>query len=513
MSGARDVVVVGGGHNGLTAAAWLARRGRRVVVVERRERLGGLAASEQFHPGYRTAGVLHDTAAVRDWVVAGLELERHGLERRVPPPVLVPATDGPGLLLERDPAAAADELARLAPADVEAYAAYRSFVERVAPALGRLTDRPPPDLFDPGVADLWSLGRSALALRLLGRRRMMELLRAAPSPVADWLDERFAAEPLKAALAAPAVWSTWCGPRSPGTTANLLVAEAAAGRPVAGGAPALVRALEGASRAAGVELRTGAEVERLLLDGPRVTGVRLAGGDEIAAPVVVATCDPRQLFLRLLPPAALTGRLGRDVANYRVRGTTAKVDLALDGYPELACRPGFEAEEIRTGESLEEQERAFDAVKYRRFSARPVLDVRLPTVESPELAPPGHHVASILVHFAPYELEGGWGEERNEELLEAVLGVLEAYAPRLREQIVGRRVSSPADLERRFALTGGHLHHGEHALDQLAVRPTPECARYSTPYPGLYLGGSGSHPGGGLTCAPGALAAGAVLAE
>ncbi len=511
MSERYDVVVIGAGHNGLAAAALLAKGGRKTLVVERREVVGGLAASEEFHPGYRSAGVLHDTSAVRPWVVEALELKRHGLAlREEAPPVFVPERQGDGLLLWRDPGKAAVELTA---ADGARYVEYRAFLARLAPVFRRLTDRPPADLAEPGFRGALQLGRAALALRRLGKSAMLEVMRILPASAADWLGEWFEAELLKAALAAPAIWATWTGPRSPGTTANLLLAETTAGPPVAGGPAALTAALETAARAGGVEIRSGAGVERLMMQNGAVTGVRLEGGEEVGAAAVLASCDPRSLFLRLLPPGALPGRLRRDIGNFRARGTTAKIHLALSGYPDLAGRPGLLAESIRIGESLEEQERAFDAVKYRRFSARPVLDVQVPTLETPELAPAGHHVFSILVHFAPYDLEKGWSEEQKERLLQAVMAVLSRYAPGLEDLVVGREVLSPVDLESRYGVSGGHVHHGEHATDQLVVRPTPECARYATPFAGLYLCGSGSHPGGGLTCAPGALGARAVLAR
>ncbi len=531
MSERYDAVVIGAGPNGLAAAALLAKRGRKTMVVERREMVGGLAASEEFHPGYRTSGVLHDTSGLRPWVVAALELDKHGLVRRPdPPPVLVPQREGPGLVLWRDPQRAAEELAALSPGAPERYADYRAFVARLDPVFQRLTAGPPPDLFDPGAAGLLSLGRPAFALRRLGRRRFAEVLRVMPTCVADWLGERFESELLKAALAAPAIWSTYTGPRSAGSTTNLLLAETTAGTPVAGGARGLVAALERAAAAHGVEILTSSPVDQLRVRDGRVVGVRLGSGERIEAPAVLASCDPKRLFLRHLPPELLTHRLGRDVANLRTRGTAAKIDLALSAYPEFACRPGLVAESIRTGESLEEQERAFDAVKYRRFSERPILDVQVPTVEASgptsELAPTGHHVFSILVHFAPYRLdvdgaagsdpaadpERGWSEEQRERLYQAVMRVLAGYAPGIEGLVVGRRVLTPRDFESQYGVTGGHLHHGEHAIDQLLVRPTPETARYRTPYPGLYLCGSGSHPGGGLTCAPGVLGARAALA-
>lgn len=521
MSQKHDVVVIGAGHNGLTAAAILARAGRKVLVVEGREVIGGLAAGEEFHPGYRSTGVLQDTAGIRRWVVADLGLEQHGLAFcSSPPPVFVPELSGPGLELFRDPGDAAEELSRhsshlrasgATSQDAERYGEYRAFLARITPVLRRLLDRPPPEIFEPGLGDLLELGRSALSLRLMGKRDMMELLRIAPMCVADYLGEWFDSELLKAALAGPAIAATWTGPWSPGTNLNLLLDEAHREGPVKGGPQALVVALERAARAQGVEIRTGARVEGLELRQGRVAGVRLQDGEILEATAVAASCDPKQVFLRLLPAGASPRQSEQNMVNFRSRGTTAKVNLALSGYPRLACRPDVTPAVIRTGETLDQLERAFDPVKYRQLSDEPVLDVHVPTIESPELAPDGHHVFSILASFAPHDLEGGWTDERKDELYQRVVSALGRYAPDLEDAIVGSEVSTPAALETRYGITGGHLYHGEHSTDQLVVRPTPECARYQTPFAGLFLCGSGSHPGGGITCAPGALAARAML--
>jgi len=505
-----DVIVIGAGHNGLTAAALLARAGRKTLLVERRELLGGLAASEEFHPGYRTNGVLHDTSCVRPWVVDALDLKSHGLSRATSEAaVLIPQREGRGLVFDRSVDRVADELGA---DEGRNYRAYRDFIDRLKPAVARLIDSPPPELFEPGIGDLLSLGRSALALRLMGERSMMEILRVAPMALADWLDERFDSELLQAALAGPAIQNTFTGPRSPASTANLLLAECLAERPIQGGPASLVSALEGAARDADVEIRTGAAVDRVLGCVDRVSGVRLAGGEEIAAGTVVASCDPKHLFLDLVPPALLPRNLDHSMSIYRARGTAARVHLALSGSPTFASRPDERVASVRIGETLEDFERAFDAVKYRQFSQRPVLDVQIPTLDSPELAPEGHHVFSIAVHFAPFEYEGGWNDEAREELYSRVLSRLDEAAPGVRELIVGSEVLTPEDLAARYGVTGGHLHHGEHALDQLLVRPAPECARYATPFEGLFLAGSGAHPGGGLTCAPGGLAAKRILA-
>ena len=504
MSRQRELVVIGGGHNGLTVATLAARAGRDVLLLERREEVGGLAAGEEFHPGYRSTGVLLSTAGVRSWAVEELELSNHGLARRPAPKVLVPRRDGEAVVVGQDIGGVSDT-------DRASYRALHEFVDRIRPVVRRFTDRPPPDLLDAGALDLLRLGLTGFALRRLGRGTMSELLRVAPTSVADWLDESFDSPALKAALAAPALWAGRVGPRAPGTTANLLLALAAAEEPVRGGPAALVAALERAARAAGAEIRTGAEVEALRVDGDAVAGVRLSGGEEIGAARVAASCDPKQLFLRLVPPPARSRRLTADVASFRARGAVARVDLALSGYPGFTGRDSEVFEAIRVGETLDELERAADAVKYRRLAERPMLEVRVPTIETPGLAPPGHHVFSLLVGFAPHDLDGGWDDAARRALVDRTLDRLAEHAPDTRRLLVGHRVLTPVDLERRYGLTGGHLFHGEHALDQLLVRPVPDCARYETPIEGLILCGSGSHPGGGLTCAPGALATKAIV--
>lgn len=514
MSSQWDVAVIGAGHNGLTAAAWLARQGRKVVVLERRERAGGLAASEEFVPGYRTAGVLHETAAVRRWVVSQLDLVGHGLElRKEGLPILIPAATGSGYLHWRNPERAASEIAALSSTDGESYRKFRAFVSRLQPVVRKVFDEPPADLERLGPGDLWDLGRRALTLRLLGRADMMELFRIVPMCVADWLREWFETEIISAALAGEAVTHGVTGPWSPGTNLNLLLSETLAHAGVKGGPASLLAALEKAAAGVGVEVRTAAPVKALNFENGTVAGVILEDGEVVAARQVAAACDPKTLFLDLIPPHYLLLEFEREVTLYRTRGTAARVDLALRAYPEFTCRPKLEAARIRTGATLDELERAFDPVKYRQMSTRPMLDIYVPTVERPELAPAGHHVFSILVHWVPYALEGGWGADQKEQLFERVMDTLGRYAPTSRELTVGHRVMTPVDLESDYGVSGGHLYHGEHATDQLLTRPTAQCAQYATPFPGLYLCGSGSHPGGGITCAPGALAARAILKD
>ena len=495
MSG--DAVVIGSGHNGMVAALRLAGAGRRVTVVERREVVGGLAAGEEFHPGYRSPGLLHDTAGLRPRIVAALGLERHGLGWRERPPVMVARPGRAPLRLS-----AGDELA-----------AWRRSIDELRPFLSRLQERPPPRLELRGAGDFLLLGLEGLALRRLGRRRGRELLRVLPMPAQDWLSEWFDDPEVAGALAAPGLLGVFAGPRSPGTAGSLLLMESGAGREVAGGPAALTAALASAAKAVGVEVRTGDAVAAIEVSEGRVSGVRLASGAEVPAAVIAASCDPTTTLLGLLPPGSLGMRDERALRSYRSRGTVAKLHLALSGTLELAGDGGAPSELVRIG-NLDELERAFDALKYDRVPDAPGLEIRLPSLADPELAPAGHQVASVLVDCVPYEPEGGWSAELRERLQAAVLSRLEGVAPGLRGLVVGSELLTPPDLEERYGVAGGHLFHGEMALDQmLSLRPAICAGRYRTPIEGLYLAGGGSHPGGGISGLPGWLAAGAVLAD
>ncbi len=494
MAHNHDTIIIGGGHNGLTCAALLARQGRKVLVLEHLDRCGGLATSTEFHPGYHTPGILHDTSHIHKNVIDKLGLTRHGLEYADPAPVFAPTREGPGLLLSE-----------LAGTDAEQFARFDRFIGEVKPFVSRLLREPPPHIAPQGFRQTWALARKAWGLRRLGPKTMHELLRIAPMSVADWLDEHFDDQHLKATLAAPALASTWCGPRSAGTAALLLMHTCSEGAEIAGGSPALIRALLAACQASGVEIRTSATVQRILVERGEQVGVELGTGERLTATQLVATTDPRSTFSCLIRPTDLPPGIGQAIAHWRCRGTAAKLHLALDGPLEFASRPGASFSKIRIGEDLDSLERAFDAIKYRNFSDHPYLDIQVhgetdkPTV-------------SILAQFVPQEREGGWDETARATLTEAIIERLADFAPSLRDRIVGHELLTPNDLSQRYGLTGGHLHHGEHALDQMWwLRPLASCARFATPVKGLWLGGSGSHPGGGITCGPGALAAAAIL--
>lgn len=518
MSAQASVIVLGAGPNGLAAAVRLAKAGRKVVVLERAAAVGGLSARHEFHPGYAVPGILHDEALTTRAIAQKLGLAAHGLAFRKAPALYLAEVGGPGLLLPADPEGAAAAIAERSKPDADGYRQMHAFFRRVSPLLTGLLAEPPPPLAPDSLADFWQLARKGLAAWKVQRTDLLELARVAPMCVADYLNEKVSTPFLVEGLAAPAVIGTWSGPWSAGTMTNLLLAAGVGGESLAGGPPALIAALLAAARAAGADVRTGAEVQRIRLTNGRVAGVTLTSGETLEAGLVLSSVDPKRTFLELLPAGSLPLRIEDEFRRLRARGSAAKVHLALSGPLELAATGGRLDEAIRIGGGhVDELERAFDAIKYRRFSERPQLEIRVPTVTDPSptsnWAPAGHHVVSILASYAPYALEGGWTDAAREQLGDAVVAVLERHAPGLRARLVAREVLTPADLEARFAITGGQLHHAEPALDQLLLmRPTPSSARYKTAVPGLYLGGAGSHPGGGVRPTAGWLAAGAVLA-
>ena len=510
-----DVIVIGAGHNGLATAAILARAGRKVLVLERREVTGGMCAGEEFHPGYRSAGLLHDTNQLRPGLIDALRLGEYGLEMTAAAPVLVAEEKGSGLLLSADEDATKREISRACgESDAKGWTRYRASISAARGVIEPLLNEIPPDLARVGTLEsgsIQALLKSGMAMRKLGRDGMAELLRVPPMCVADWLNEFFAHDLVKGALAHAAISGTWAGPWSPGTAANLLLLECSTGGSIRGGAASLATALDRAARAAGVEIRTGAGVREIMIQDGAATGVVLSDGEKIPSRRIAASCDPRVVFLDLLPAGTLALAFEHRIDVIRGRGTTAKVHLALSRRLEFASRPGERIERARTSGSLDDLERAFDPVKYRRASERPLLDIFVPTVSQPDLAPGERDVVSIVVNFAPYDLEGGWTDTARERLGDAVVAELERVAPGVRGAVEGREVLTPADIAARYGVSGGHMHHAEHALDQLVIRPSIETMRYATPVPNLFLCGSGSHPGGGVTGAPGALAAAAML--
>ncbi len=483
-----DAIVVGGGHSGLAAALTLARTGRSVRVYEALDRLGGVAAGAEFHPGYRHTGVLHDSETVPPELARALGLE--GQLRFGPSPAVHVA--GTDTVL-----------------DAPTLAAWTAWVDEVRPFFRQLLLDPAPDLGSD--ASLLPLIKPALAFRKLGTARMMQLLRIGGTCVDDWLEEHFGGDmAVRAGLAAEAIWGTWMGPRSPSSTAVLLLRACAMGDEVVGGPAALVETLVAACRAADVALVTGTAVSEIRVECGRAVGVTLADGTAVPADHVLSAVGPRRTLRDLVHPSRLPDGLGVQVDRIRTRGITAKVHLALSGPLDIAGG----AERFRVGAHPHDWERAFDDAKHRRPLRRPALDVRVPTVRDASLAPSGHHVASIRVHGAAVDLDGGWTPEARSALGDAVLTALSDHDPGVRDKVVAAEVLTPADLADRFGLEGGHLLHGELGLDQLhALRPTPDLARHTTGIDGLILCSSGTHPGLGVSGWSGVLGARVVTGQ
>lgn len=521
MTVSYDVIIIGAGHNGLVAAATLAAGGKRVLVLEQRPALGGAAGAEEAWPGYHVPTGAIDAALLQEEIIRKLDLPRHGLAFTEPAALLfAPQPDGGGLTIWRDEARTTAEIARLSRRDAERWPAFRGQVERMAKLLSGMLLLAPPDLSALRGGDLKGWAPLALRLKRLGDADMMELMRVLPMAVRDYLDEWFESDVLKGALGGSAVVGATLGPRGAGTNLGLFYQNLGGllqVRPVAGGMGALAAALAAAARARGAEIRAGAAVERILIEGdlePTAAGVVLAGGETLRAGVVLSNADPRRTLFDLVGPQHLEPETMRAVRNIIYRGSTARVDLALNGLPDFAGATGTEqlGGRVRVSPSLDYLERAYDAAKYGRASERPYLEIVVPTLSAPSLAPAGHHILTITALYAPYALrDGDWATEAS-AFGDRVLDVLEGVAPGTRARVVHCRVVTPLDLEQRYGLTEGSIYHGQMGLDQMLVmRPIPGWSRYETPVRNLYLCGAGAHPGGGVTGAPGYNAARAVL--
>ena len=514
-----DAIVIGGGHNGLACAGLLAKAGRRTLVVEASDTVGGAARTVEFAPGFRVSHVAHLLTHLHPEIVRRLELGRHGLAyaaTRIPTTAL--AADGRPLRLE---GAFGERLGDgAAEADRAAWSALRTVLLRYAGVLKPFLAEIPPRLKNGRAADLLTLGKLGLGIRRLGRDDMREFLRMLLMNVADVLEEELSDDRLKGAVAFDAVQGTNLGPRSPNSLMTLYyrLAGEADGVPAGlalpkGGMGAVAAALAAAARAAGAEIRTGAAVASILVENDRAAGVVLASGEEIRAPVVASAMNPATTLLGLLGARHLDTGLVRRLGNIRMKGTVAKVHLALDAAPAFT---GVDAAglggRLLIAPSIGAVESAFDASKYGELPAEPVMEITVPSATDPDLAPAGKHVVSINAIFAPAVLKEGW-ESGRAGLLARVLAALDRHAPGLSATVVASEVLSPADLEARYRMPGGHWHHGELAVDQmLMLRPAPGLAQYETPMAGLYLAGAGSHPGGGVSGAPALNAARRILA-
>jgi phytoene dehydrogenase-like protein len=519
------VVLIGGGHNALITAFYLAKGGFKPLVLERREMVGGGAITEEFYPGFRASTLAHTLGPLRADIARDLQLEKLDYEVIQPDPrVFAPAPDGRALLFYNDAARTASGIASLSVKDAAKYTQFAESLADTAAFFTQLTSITPPAIDHPTPEDLWNLLKTGRGVRSLGKTGIFDLLRWGPMAVADFVAEFFETELLRAAIAARGIFGTALGPWSAGSTAALLLRAAADSHPVGsaafprGGLGSFTHALAESAKQAGAEIRTDAEVRHIRIKDAAVTGVVLSGGDEISVDAVVSGADPKRTFFNLVDSSQLDPTFANRMKNFRANGTVAKVNFALGGLPSFTALDSNEiplkalSGRIHIGPEIDYLEHAFDASKYGDFSKAPWLDVTIPTILDPSLAPDGKHVLSAYVQFAPYKLrEGNW-DARRHDLGHTVAKTLAAYAPNLPDLIEYMQVITPLDLETSYGFTGGHIFHGELALDQLfTMRPVLDWARYKTPIRGLFLCGSGTHPGNGLTGASGANAAREII--
>jgi phytoene dehydrogenase-like protein len=520
-----DAIIIGAGHNGLTTAAYLAKAGKTVLVLERRPVIGGIAATEEIFPGFKYSTCTHLASSFSREIIADLDLQKHGLEILPLNPLLfAPSLDGNSLAIPPALAKAAVEIGRHSKSDAGKYPAFCALLKKLSAYLRTLYSLPLPDRTAPGSSTPSGLLKAIWKFHRLGRKQGYEFLRILPMSVADLVNEWFESESLKAALAAGAIHGSFVGPRQQGTSFNLLHhqlgdsngALRTAGF-VRGGIGNLPQALALAARQYGAEVHTGTEAAKIITKNGAATAVVLQNGDEICARSVISSADVKRTFLTLVDPAYLDPYFLLEVRNIRSRGTLAKVNLALDSLPKFKGAIDPETSDllggiIHIGPTLDYLERAADDAKYGRFSRQPFLEITIPSVADPSLAPAAKHVMSVWMQSAPYHLrEGDWNSQRD-LLGDTAINLIEDYAPGFKNSILHFQVLTPLDLEETYGLTEGHIYHAEMALDQIFfMRPLPGWARYGTPIENLYLCGSGTHPGGGITGLPGYYAAKRIL--
>jgi phytoene dehydrogenase-like protein len=524
-----DAIIIGAGHNGLVTAGYLAKAGRKVLVLERRNILGGAAVTEETFPGFKVSSVADGCGYLSAAVRRDLKLDSHVETIASDVVAFSPQPDGSQLTIYRDTAKTVQEIARFSKADAEAYPGFIELMQALAGVVGALGHITPIDLPEVAFGDL----RAAIGLlrsgRKLGRKRISELLRILPMPAADILNEYFESGAVKAAIGANSTLGVSFGPQESGTAYTMLHAWALSGNGlfrsagvVRGGMGKLCDAIAAAARGFGAEIRTDAPVASITVGEGRATGVKLESGEELAARTIVSNADPRTTFSRLLDPRTLATGLSKHVANIKYRGSGLRIHLALSGLPHFASLSADSGADssarlgapIQIAPSLDYIERAYDCSKFGRFSDAPYLDILIPSVLDPSVAPAGKHLMSITAKYGPYELrEGDWVAQK-EAFADVVVNTLVGYAPGIRDLIEERHVLSVPDLERIYDLPEGNPNHGEMILNQFFhMRPIPGYARYRAPIEGIYLCGAGCHPGGGVTGVPGHNAAREILKD
>ena len=519
-----DAIVVGGGHNGLVNAAYLARAGKKVLVLEKRPRVGGAAVTEEVFPGFKFSMFSYVVSLLRPEIIRDLDLPGHGLHILPLESTLTPMENGDYLAGWADHDDTRRELYRHSPKDAEAYDVYGRLMYHMAHAVKPILGLVPPDPTSLNPKDLMGLLRLGKHFRGLGAEQFHALFKLMTMSSADFLDEWFETDVLKATKSASGIIGTFLGPRSPGTAYVLLhhyMGEIdgvfRAWGFAKGGTGSVSEAIAGAARRLGAEIRTDASVAKVLVKNGRAAGVVLENGDELRAKIVVSGLDPRRTFLGLLEERDLPGELVADIKRFKFRGSSGKVNLALGELPNFTCMPGNGPHlrgAMSISPSLEYVERAYDDAKWGEFSRRPYMDIVIPSMIDPGMAPPGKHVMSIFVQYAPYNINGGWTDQKREAFGDAVIDAVARFAPNIKSAILHRQVITPLDIERITGLTEGNIFAGELALHQLFfLRPAAGWAKFRTPVKGFYQCGSGTHPGGGIMGASGLLAAREILKD
>lgn len=505
-------IIIGAGHNGLICASYLAKAGKQVTVLEAADQVGGAAITREFAPGFKVSAGAHLLYMLDKNVRQELSLASAGLSfSQQDMKTAALAADGNHLVITGDSLQGAN----ISSDDQTAMKEYLRFMKRFAGIFNKLNNRIPPRVGTKNRSDLLGLAKMALDIRMLGRDDMREFMRIAAINIYDILQENFDNPLLKGALSLDGVLGTNLGPRSNNSVFCALhrlsgLQGMALPR---GGMGAVSDALAAAATKQGATIRTSATVSRILMNGDRVSGVELEGGEQISAGTVVSNADPKTTFMELLGARNLEAGFVRKIQNIRMRGNAAKLHLALDSAPEFkGLNQNLLGERLLIAPDLEYVERAFNHSKYGEYSIKPVAEIIIPSLQDDSLAPPGKHVLSAVVQYAPYQLKAGWSEAKA-AFTDRVIDLLALYAPGIREQIVHTELLTPVDIEREFRITGGHWHHGELAIDQfLMLRPAPGATQYASPVNGLFLCGAGSHPGGGVMGSAGRNAANAILA-
>jgi phytoene dehydrogenase-like protein len=519
-----DVIVIGGGHNGLVAAAYMAKFGRRVLVLERRYIVGGATVTEEIFPGFKFSVCSYVVSLLRPEIIRDLNLSAHGLEILPLESTFTPLPDQDYLIRWGDHDKTRRELYRHSPRDADTYDEYGKLMYHMAHAVQPILNMVPPDLASFNPADLGRLGEFGMHLRGLDKEHLYWLSKLMTSSSADFLDEWFETEALKATMSSSGIIGTFLGPRSPGTAYVLLhhyMGEIdgvfRAWGFAKGGTGMVADAIASSAQSFGAEIKTNAPVSQVIVKNGKATGVVLENGDEYSAKVIISGADPKRSFLQFIEPQHLPSEFLEDIRRFKITGSSGKVNLALDGLPNFTSLPGDGPHlrgAISISPSIEYLERAYDDAKYGDFSREPYIDVILPSLIDPHMAPPGQHVMSCFVQYAPFDRKGGWDDQAREAFGDTVINTLEQYAPNLKKLIVGRQVLTPLDIQEEYGLTGGNIFHGELSLYQLFfLRPSSKWANYRTPIRNYYQCGSGTHPGGGIAGTSGRLAALEILKD